>query len=122
MQVFLRVLSCISILLIFNKLSIYFDPVIASKVPFKACIPYRRQSSNGWVSQENSTQNFLKNEHFVPPGVSIGCRKCFFFGNIGLLCFLVTLVLRFALFPYYRPYTNISHQPIFRRNDIFTRR
>ena len=31
-----------------------------------------------------------------------GGKKCQFFGKFGLLCFLVTSVLRFALLPYYR--------------------
>ena len=29
-------------------------------------------------------------------------KKCLFFGNFGVLCFLETPVLRFALLPYYR--------------------
>ena len=29
-------------------------------------------------------------------------KKCLFFGKYGVLCFLETLVLRFALLPYYR--------------------
>ena len=36
-------------------------------------------------------------------GVSVsGCKKCSFFGKLGVLCFLETPVLRFALLPYYR--------------------
>ena len=31
-----------------------------------------------------------------------GGKKCLFFGNFGVLCFLKTLVLRFPLLPYYR--------------------
>ena len=31
-----------------------------------------------------------------------GGKKCLFFGKFGLLCFLETPVLRFALLPYYR--------------------
>ena len=31
-----------------------------------------------------------------------GGKKCLFFGKFGLLCFLETPVLRFALFPCYR--------------------
>ena len=31
-----------------------------------------------------------------------GGKKCLFFGNFGMLCFLETPVLRFALLPYYR--------------------
>ena len=34
-------------------------------------------------------------------GVS-GGKKCLFFGNFGVLCFLEIPVLRFALLPYYR--------------------
>ena len=30
------------------------------------------------------------------------CKKCSFFGKSGVLCFLETPVLRFALLPYYR--------------------
>ena len=30
-----------------------------------------------------------------------GSLKCSFFGKFGLLCFLETTVLRFALLPYY---------------------
>ena len=33
--------------------------------------------------------------------VSVG-KKCLFFGNFGVLCFLETPVLKFALLPYYR--------------------
>ena len=32
----------------------------------------------------------------------MGGKKCPFFGKCGLLCFLETPVLRFALLPYYR--------------------
>ena len=31
-----------------------------------------------------------------------GGKKCLFFGNFGVLCFLKTPVLRFAQLPYYR--------------------
>ena len=31
-----------------------------------------------------------------------GGKKCFFFENFGVLCFLETPVLRFAHLPYYR--------------------
>ena len=31
-----------------------------------------------------------------------GGKKCLFFGNFGVLCFLETPVLRFTLLPYYR--------------------
>ena len=31
----------------------------------------------------------------------LGSKKCSFFGKFGVLCFLETIVLRFALLPYY---------------------
>ena len=31
-----------------------------------------------------------------------GGKKCLFFGNFGMFCFLETPVLRFALLPYYQ--------------------
>ena len=58
-----------------------------------------------WVSQENKThQVFRKTNIFLPPnahtcvGVSED-KKCSFFGKFGMLCFLVTPVLRLALLP-----------------------
>ena len=35
-------------------------------------------------------------------GVRVRGKKCLFFGNFGVLCFLETPVLRFTLLPYYR--------------------
>ena len=58
------------------------------------------------VRRKQSTPNFPKNEHFLPPDkhayvdVSKG-KKCSFFGKLGVLCFLKRPVLRFALLPYY---------------------
>ena len=37
-----------------------------------------------------------------------GGKKCSFFGKFGVLCFLETPVLRFALLPYYRRFINIT--------------
>ena len=50
------------------------------------------------VTRKQSTPNFRKNEHFLPQGG----KKCSFFGKFGVVCFLVTSILRFALLPYYR--------------------
>ena len=49
------------------------------------------------VSRKQSTTNFPKNEHFLPPD-----KKCSFFGKFGVLCFLEAPVFRFAILPYYR--------------------
>ena len=48
---------------------------------------------------------FPKNKHFLPPDMHTyvcvsGGKKCLFFGNFGVLCFLETLVLRFTLLPF----------------------
>ena len=59
------------------------------------------------VTRKQGTPNFRKNEHFLSLDththlcVSEG-KKCSFFGEFGVLCFLVTPVLRFTLLPYYR--------------------
>ena len=58
------------------------------------------------LTRKQSTQNFPKNEHFLPPDMHTyvcvsGGKKCSIFGKFGMLCFLVTSVLRFALLPYY---------------------
>ena len=54
-----------------------------------------RRWNVGWESKPN----FLKNEHFLAPDThtyvcALGSKKCSFFGKLGLLCFLVTSVLR----------------------------
>ena len=39
-----------------------------------------------------------------------GGKKCSFFGKFGVFCFPVTIVLRFALLPYYQRITYSSNQ------------
>ena len=57
------------------------------------------------VTRIQSTPNFPKSKRFLPPDkhtyVSVG-KKCSLFGKFGVLCILVTSVLRFALLSYYR--------------------
>ena len=68
-----------------------------------------------------STENFPKNQHFLPSDTHTyvcisGGKKCLFFGNFGVLCFLETPVLRFALLSYYRwfaRYVSSCHYQIF---------
>ena len=62
--------------------------------------------AKGRISRKQSTPNFPKNEHFLPPDTHkyvcvAGDKKCSFFGKFGVLYFLETPVLRFALLPYY---------------------
>ena len=49
------------------------------------------------ASRKQSTPNFPKGEHFLPPD-----KKCSFFGKFDEFYFLETSVLRFSLLPYYR--------------------
>ena len=69
------------------------------------------------VSRKQSTPNFPKNEHFLPPHTHryvcvSGGKKCSFFrkfGKFGVLFFLEKPVLRFALLPYYQPSSKWTH-------------
>ena len=67
----------------------------------------RRANFKTGVSRKQSMPNFLKNEHFLSPDTHTyvcvsGGKKCSFFGKFGVLCFLETLVWRFALLLYCR--------------------
>ena len=68
------------------------------------------------VSRKQSTVSFPKKTHFLSPDMPTyvcvsGGKKRLFFGKFGVVCFLETPVLRFALLPYYRRITtaNILH-------------
>ena len=59
------------------------------------------------IKRKQSPSNFMKNKHFSPSDThKYVCvsrsRKYSFFGKFGVLCFLVTSVLRFVLLSYYR--------------------
>ena len=67
----------------------------------------KRVNLKSGVTRKQSTPNFSENEHFLPHYTHtfvcvLGSKKCLFLGKFGMLCFLVTPVLRFALLPYYR--------------------
>ena len=69
-------------------------------------IRQKGESQNG-VSRKQSTSNFPKNEHFLPPDTHTyvcvsGGKKCSFFGKFDMLCFLETPILISVLLPYYR--------------------
>ena len=73
----------------------------------KSSVINKRVNLKTGVSRKQSTANFLKNEHFLPPDTHTNVcvlqgKKCSFFGKFGVLCFLETPVLRFTLLPYYR--------------------
>ena len=57
------------------------------------------------VSRKQSTPNFMKNGHFLPPDTLIykwlsEGKKCLFFRKFDHLCFRQIPVLRLALLPY----------------------
>ena len=69
-------------------------------------IKQKGKSQNG-VTRKRTPLIFPKNEYFWPPDTHTcvclsGREKCLLFGKYGVLCFLVTAVLRLALLPYYR--------------------
>ena len=61
-------------------------------------IRQKGESQNG-CSKKQNTPNFPNTRTYV---CASGGKKCLFFGKFGVLCFLGTLVFRFALLPYYR--------------------
>ena len=66
-----------------------------------------------WVFQENKArQLFRKNKNFLPSDTHTyvcisGGKKCKFSRKFGMLCFLETPKLRFALLPYYPRTVNL---------------
>ena len=60
---------------------------------------YRSKSQNGCF-QKTKHARFSEKRTFLTPWYAH--IHCSFFGKFGVLCFVETLVLRFALLPYYR--------------------
>ena len=59
------------------------------------------------VFQENKARQIFRKINISYPLIRArtcvsGGKKCLFFGKFGVLCFLETPILRFALLPYYR--------------------
>ena len=65
-------------------------------------------TSEGWKAEKKTKHaKFSEQRTLLPPDTltyvcESGGKKCSFFGKFGVLCFLETIVLRFALLPYYR--------------------
>ena len=71
-----------------------------------SAIKQKGQSQKGCYKKTKQAK-FSKKKYFLPPDTLIcvcvsGGKECSFFGKFGVLCFLVTLFLRFALLPYCR--------------------
>ena len=65
-------------------------------------IRQKGESQNGCFKKAKHTSE----KHFLPLNTHTclcvsGGKKCLFFGNFGVLCFLEILVLRLALLPYF---------------------
>ena len=71
-------------------------------------IRQKGESQNGCFKKAKHAKISEKQTFLTPVCVS-GGKKCLFFGNFGVLCFLETPVLRFAPLPYYRRYKQIIH-------------
>ena len=77
-----------------------------------------RNKAKGRISkrvfqESKACQNFRKTNISYPRDTHTyvcisGGKKCLFSGNFGVLCFLETPVLRFALLPYYRRFQRIN--------------
>ena len=77
------------------------------------------------VFQENKARQIFRETNISYPLIRIrtyvcvsGGKKCSFFENFGVLCFLETPVLRFAYLPYCRRYMNVLVllKPLFQNN------
>ena len=80
-------------------------------------IRQKGESQNGYFKKTKHAK-FSESEHFSPPDMLTyvrvsGGMKCSFLGKFGVLCFLETPVLRFALLPYYRRSVIYAHKESF---------
>ena len=110
------------IFLLFNERQCWWMQVCSN---ISSVIKQKRESQNGCYMKTKHTKfsekpTFLypwyahahvrirgqeKSQHFLPPDTYMyvcasGGKKCWFFGKFGVLCFLVTPVLRFSLLPF----------------------
>ena len=102
-----------SLKLVFRFVRLRFESEYFSGTIVKSCSrrlilcrhKAKGQSQNGCDKKKHvkfsEKRTFLTHTHVCVSGG----KKCSFFGKFGVLCFLVTPVLRFALLPYYRRLT-----------------
>ena len=98
--------------------NIYFCQILFKQPVFLGCGVYELNFSSSVIRQKGESRNgcFKKRKHgkFSEKRIFLtlirtrtcvcvsGGKKCWFFGKFGVLYFLETAVLRFALLPYYR--------------------
>ena len=80
-----------------------------------AIVQYQREIELFNSIQFNKAHQILRKTNIsYPPSTHAyvrvsGDKKCSFFGKFGMLCFLETPVLTFALLPYYRRVLLLKH-------------
>ena len=68
------------------------------------------------ITRIQSTSGFLKSEHFLPSDTGtyvcvLEDKKCLFFGKFGMLCILVTSVLRLFFLSYFQRFNFYTVDP-----------
>ena len=58
--------------------------------------------TQGGGNKKTKHAKFSENEHYHMYVCVSGGKKCSFFGELSVVCLLITFVLRFASLPYYR--------------------
>ena len=90
------------------KLFQFWEEVKMKALKIKGTVIQIRGPISKRVFQENKARQIFRKRSISYPLTHTyvcvsGGTKCLFFGKFGVLCFLETSVLRFALLPYYRP-------------------
>ena len=73
-----------------------------NKPYISSVIRQKGESQNGCLKKTKHAK--FSEKMTISYSLCTGGKKCPFFGKFGVLCFLQTPVLRFALLPYYRRY------------------
>ena len=86
------------------KIDFYHPYPVYFEIANLSVIRQKGKSQNGCNKRTKHAK--FSEKHFLPPDTYIcdvsGGKKCLFFGKFGVLYFLVTSVLRFALLLYHR--------------------
>ena len=73
--------------------------ILSGLIQFHSTVIRQKSKSQNRCFIKQSTSNFPKDEHFLPPDTRRYVSDTKFFEKFGVLCFLETPVLRFALLP-----------------------
>ena len=98
-----------------NIICVFVNKIIDSDHPFRNSVSWissvirqKGESQGGCFKKTKHTKLSKKLTFLTPDTLAQVCvsggKKCLFFGKFGVLCFLETPALRFALLPYYRRY------------------